>query len=356
MSIVPAAPTDAGLRGPAIPKRPLLAWWNRVTRLYARINQHRVMLVAAGVTYYLLLALAPSLTVFVSLYGLFNDRTTVNAHVNLLVGILPSGGVDIIKDQLLRLTSAPPNALSLALIGSLVLALWSASAGINALFQAMNIAYEEDERRNFFVVTGLALLFTIGAAFAAIITLSVVIVLPLVFEFFYLPKEFEWLVTAVSYGALIAVLGTGLALLYRWGPSRHQGKWHWMTPGTVLTLFATAAISVVFSWYAGHVGNYNASYGSLGAIVGMMTWIWLTVIVVIVGAELNAEAERASGLALKGSAREDEQHQERQDQRRRHDDAPDLQKGAGADLNTFAAQGDQPKDRGERAGHGQVGA
>lgn len=261
-------------------------------RLYTKINEHRVMLVAAGVTYYFLLALVPFLSIFVSLYGLLSDRTTVNEHVSLLAGLVPSGGLDIIRDQLTRLTAAPPGALSLTLGASLLVALWSASAGIKALFDAMNIAYEEVETRNFLVLNLLALLFTLGIVSAAVLTLGVVIVLPLVFDVFYLGKEFEWLVKASGYIAMLLVLIVGIGALYRWGPSRHQGKWHWITPGTILTIFATALISILFSWYAANFGNYNAAYGSLGAIVGLMTWVWLTIIVLIVGAELNAGAER----------------------------------------------------------------
>ncbi len=108
----------------------------------------------------------------VSLYGLFNDRATVSKHIDLLVGIVPAGGLDIIRDQLTRLTSAPPAALSLTLVGSLLVALWSSSAGIKALFDAMNVAYEEEEKRNFFVINGLALLFTIGGVAAVLVTLG----------------------------------------------------------------------------------------------------------------------------------------------------------------------------------------
>jgi membrane protein len=169
---------DAGETRPAKSATPALTLRARGVRLFIRINEHRVLLIAAGVTYYLLLALVPSLTVFVSLYGLFANPVTVNDHLNMLIGIVPPGGLGIIRDQLTRLTLAPPTALSLTLVGSLAVALWSASAGVSALFQAMNIAYGEAERRNFFVVSGLALLFTLGGVIAAIAVLSVAVALP----------------------------------------------------------------------------------------------------------------------------------------------------------------------------------
>jgi len=270
---------------------PATGWKDILWRLYHEINDDRTFLVAAGVTYYMLLALVPALSVFVSLYGLFNDRSTIGAHLTLLMGVMPSGGIDILKDQLTRLTSTPNTTLSLTLVISLVVALWSASSGIKALFDAMNIAYDETEKRNFFALNLLALAFTIGAAFAAIVFLSVVVVMPAVLNALYIGKGFEWLIQGLSYLLMIVLMFAGVGAIYRWGPSRQQAKWRWLTPGAILTVVITALVSVLFSWYAANFGNYNATYGSLGGLVGMLTWMWLSITILLIGAELNSEVE-----------------------------------------------------------------
>jgi membrane protein len=270
---------------------PAAGWKDILWRLYHEINDDRTFLVAAGVTYYMLLALVPALSVFVSLYGLFNDRSTIGQHLTLLMGVMPSGGIDILKDQLTRLTSTPNSTLSLTLVISLVVALWSASSGIKALFDAMNIAYDETEKRNFFALNFLALAFTVGAAFAAIIFLSVVVVMPAVMNALYIGKGFEWLIQGPSYLLMIVLMFAGVGALYRWGPSRQQAKWRWLTPGAILTVVITALVSVLFSWYAASFGNYNATYGSLGGLVGLLTWMWLSITILLIGAELNSEVE-----------------------------------------------------------------
>lgn len=282
----------ASRAGPAGPHPSSLArCTHRAARLLARLSAHRVLLIAAGVTYYLLLALVPTLSVFVALYGLFNDPATAARHVDLLAGIVPSGGLDIVRAQLARLAAAPPAALSVTLVVSLLVALWSSSAGIRALFDAMNVAYETDESRSFLILNGLALLFTLGGILAALVAVAAVVVIPLLVRRLYLGGEADWLVTGLGYLVLLVVLWLGIGALYRWGPAQRRGGWRWISPGTLLGILATAAVSVLFSWYAASFGNYDATYGSLGALVGLLTWLWLTVTVLIAGAELNAEAD-----------------------------------------------------------------
>jgi membrane protein len=270
---------------------PARGWMDIAWRLVKAISEDRVMLIAAGVTYYLLLALVPALTAFVALYGLFNDPSTVNEHVNLLSGIVPPGGLQIIRDQLVRLTATGPTTLGITFFVSLVIAIWSASSAMQALFDAMNIAYEEEEKRNFLLRTGLALLFTLGAAVAAVVLLGAVVVVPLVLKFFNLGTGLDWAIRVISYALMLVVMLLGVGVLYRWGPSREQAKWRWITPGAVLAVVGIGVVSLAFSWYATSFSDYNATYGSLGAVIGLMTWIWLSVTVLIIGGELNAELE-----------------------------------------------------------------
>ncbi|MET3900404.1 membrane protein [Devosia sp. UYZn731] len=270
---------------------PAKGWKDILWRLYRSIAQDRVMLTAAGVTYYLMLALVPTLTAFVSIYGLFNNRATVLDQVDVLVGIVPSGGLDIIRDQLTRITSESDGTLSLTLFFSLALALWSASAGVKAMFEGMNIAYHEDEKRSFIHYNLLALAFTLGGALAAVLVVAVILIMPAVLPLLPGSKGLEWTIRIAGYLAMLFVVVAGIGALYRWGPSREDARWRWITPGTGLAVVATGVTSVLFSWYVGNFTDYNATYGSLGALIGLLTWLWLTATTVIFGAELNSEIE-----------------------------------------------------------------
>lgn len=260
-------------------------------RLYRSIAEDRILLTAAGVAFYVLLALVPTLTAFVSIYGLFNNPASAVEQVEMLVGIVPPGALQIIRDQLVRLTGQSNNTLGLALIFSLALALWSASAGVKAMFEALNIAYGEEEKRSFLHLNALALLFTFAGALAACLMVAVLIVLPAIMALLPGGDGVGWAVRLASYGVLMLAVLAGLAALYRWGPSREAAKWRWITPGVILTVPLFGAVSVVFSWYVTNFTDNNATYGSLGATIGLMTWLWITVTLVIIGAEINSEIE-----------------------------------------------------------------
>jgi membrane protein len=270
---------------------PANGWKEVLWRVYAEINDDRVMLIAAGVTYYLLLAFVPGLTAFLSLYGLVADRGTVAEHVGMLQGFVPSGALDILNEQLTRLASEGETTLGLTLLISLAIALWSANAGMKSLFEAMNIAYHEVETRSFIKLNAITLMFTVGAIIVMGLMLGVLIVLPTVLGYVGIGEGAEWLIRIAGFVVLLGVLSLGVAALYRWAADRKSPKWRWITPGAVLALVATIVVSALFSWYAANFGSYNATYGSLGAVIGFMTWIWLTSILLIVGGELNSELE-----------------------------------------------------------------
>lgn len=270
---------------------PPAGWKDVLWRVYQSINDDRVMLTAAGVTYYILLALVPTLSAFVSIYGLFADRATVVDHIGLLSGIIPGDGLEIIREQLTRLVSEGEEVLGVTLLISLSIALWSSSAGVKAMFEAMNVAYGEREKRNFFQQTLISLAFTVGGALAGVLLLTVVVLLPGLLALVRLPEAYAWVIRVISYFGILLVVLAGLAALYRWGPSREQAKWRWITPGAILSVILTIAVSLLFSWYVSNFGNYNATYGSLGALIGLLTWIWLSVTIVIIGGELNSEVE-----------------------------------------------------------------
>lgn len=294
-------PTEADLRNAAQPGRgrgatapteiPGPGRLDILWRVYRSIAEDRILLTAAGVAFYVLLALVPSLTAIVSIYGLFNNPSGVVEQVEMLVGIVPYDALEVIRDQLVRLTKQSNDTLGLTLIFSLALALWSASAGAKAMFEALNIAYGEEEKRSFIHLSALALLFTLGGAVAACLVVAVLVVLPAVMLLLPGGGGLEWIVRLASYALLMFVVLAVLAALYRWGPSRQAAKWRWITPGVLLTVPLFGVVSAVFSWYVANFTDNNATYGSLGATIGLMTWLWITMTLVIVGAEINSEIE-----------------------------------------------------------------
>ena len=282
---------DRGRDAEAPTEIPQRGWKDILWRLYRAIGEDHILLTAAGVTFYILLALVPTLSAFVSIYGLFNDRGSVLDQVQLLAGLVPAGALEILRDQLTRLTAESSEKLGLTLIFSVAIALWSASAGIKAMFEAMNVAYHEKEQRSFLVFNGLALLFTLGGAIAAVLVLSVVLVLPALLTLLPGGHGLEWTVRVASYAAMLAVISLSIAALYRWGASREQAKWRWITPGAAFAVIALGLISVTFSWYDSNFSNNDATYGSLSAMIGLMTWLWISTTLVILGAEINSEIE-----------------------------------------------------------------
>jgi len=262
-----------------------------------RFGDNRATLIAAGVTYFLLLALFPTLTALVSIYGLFADATTISKNLTLLSTVIPAGGLQIINDQLARLTAQGAPTLGFALVVSLAIATWSASSGVKALFDAMNIAYEVKETRNFLVLNGVAIAFTLAGVIFAIVMLAVVIAMPVAFSFIGFGKGLEWLLQAAGYVVLALFTLLALAALYRFGPNRPDAKWRWISPGAILALVLIGAVSGLFSWYASNFAHFDKTYGSLGALIGFLFWMWVCNTAVIGGAELNAGLDRQTEKA-----------------------------------------------------------
>ena len=290
-----AAQPDRGRHADNPTAMPRHAWKDIAYRLYVGFNENRVLLTAAGVTFFMLLALVPSLSLFVTIYGLTNDADSVVEQLSLLNGIVPQGGLEIIRDQLTRLTDQDGRSLGITLIISLGAALWGAGAGIKGLFEAMNVVYGEQEKRNFFVVNLQALIFILGGLVLASIMLSAVLVLPVILSVLYLSR-FEGLVQLGAYAVMLIFLLLALSALYRWGPSRRDARWRWITPGSLFSAVGIMIASLLFSWYAANFSNYSATYGSLGALMGMLFWIWLSVIIVILGGSLNSEIEHQTTM------------------------------------------------------------
>jgi membrane protein len=266
-------------------------WKDILWRLKSEVSQDRVTLIAAGATFYLLLALFPALAAFVSIYGFVADPVTIADHIAFLGGVLPSGGIDLIRAQLESLAAQDEAALSFGFIFGLGLALWSANNGIKTLFEAMNIAYDETEKRSFITLNAVSLLFTLGAIIIAILFIVSVGVVPAVLAFVGLGSVAETLISLARWPVLLIAAALGISILYRYGPSRERAKWRWVTWGAVLATVVWIVASVLFSWYLTNFADYNATYGSLGAVIGFMMWTWISVVILLCGAELNSEME-----------------------------------------------------------------
>jgi membrane protein len=270
---------------------PAKGWKDILWRTYEEMNQDRILAVAGGVTYFGLLALFPAVTALVSIYGLFADAVTINDHLAMLAGFMPGGALDIIGEQVKRITDNGSTTLGFAFFFGLALALWSANAGVKALFDALSVAYGETEKRSFIKLNLLSMSFTLGAILFVLVALGAIVVVPVVLKFIGLGPVAEWILWIARWPVLYAGVIFALAVLYRYGPSRDNPQWQWITPGSVLAATVWIGGSMLFSWYVANFGNYNETYGSLGAAIGFMTWLWLSVTIILVGAELNAEIE-----------------------------------------------------------------
>ncbi len=270
---------------------PTPGWKDILWRTYEEFGNDRVMAVAAGVTFYALLALFPAIAALVSIYGLFADPSTIESHLSALSGFLPSGAMEIISEQVKRIASQGGGTLGFSFIIGLVVSLWSANAGMKAIIDALNIVYEEEEKRSFIALNVQSLTFTFGAILFVLLAIGGIVVVPIVLDFVGLGGTAETLLSLARWPVLLLVVLTGLAVIYRYGPSRDKAQWKWVTPGSLLAAVLWLAGSLLFSWYVANFGSYNETYGSLGAVIGFMTWIWISTIVVLLGAELNAEIE-----------------------------------------------------------------
>ena len=270
---------------------PEKGWKDILWRVYGNIPEHRIVSIAAGVAFYVLLAIFPGIAALVALYGLFADPSTISRHLSDLSGVLPDGATQVIGDQLGRLTAQPNSTLGFAFLIGLGVSLWSSNAGLKALMDALNIVYGEKEKRSFIKLNAVSLAFTLGAIVFMMVALGAIAILPLVLSTLGLAAATEWLVRIGKWPVLLALVGLMIGLIYRYGPSRERAQWRWISWGGGLAALAWLAMSLLFSWYATKFGSYNKTYGSLGAAVGFMTWIWLSTIVMLLGAELDAEME-----------------------------------------------------------------
>ena len=270
---------------------PWTGWKDILWRTYGQIGEDRLLAVAAGVVFYGLLALFPAVTAFVSLYGFFAQASGINEHLSLVAGVLPEGAVQIIQEQVTRIAFKGETRLTLAFTFGLALALWSANAGMKALIDALNVSYDEEEKRGFIKLNLVSLTLTVGAIVAVLIAVGAVIVVPIVLSYLGLGGWVQTFLSLLRWPVLLLLVIFGLAVLYRFGPSREQPRWEWISVGSLVAAVVWLLGSALLSWYLASFADYDATYGSLGAAIGMMMWMWISSIVILFGAELNSEVE-----------------------------------------------------------------
>jgi membrane protein len=270
---------------------PLRGWWQVAQRVWSESSRDNLSLVAAGCAFYALFAIFPTLSALISLYAIVADPIRVEQQFGLLSSMLPGQASDLLTEQIRRLSETSTQALGWGLILSVAVALWSANAGTQAMFAALNIAYEEPERRNLVRYYLSAFTFTLIGMLTGLVMLFAIAYVPILFATVGFSSLFEALVRIGRWPFLAILLLTLLAVLYRYGPCRRNAKWHWVSVGS---LFATAVwllASAAFSLYVSNFANYDRTYGSIGAVIVLLFWLYLSFFIVLVGAEINAELE-----------------------------------------------------------------
>jgi len=253
---------------------PWAGWRDILWRTYVRSGEDRLLAIAAGVVFFGLLAVFPAITALVSCYGLFADPSTIGANLQTLALMLPEGSFQIVQDQIARVLDQGSTALGASFLFGLGLAVWSANAGVKAVIDALNVVDGESEKRSFIRLNLLSLAFTSGGI-----------------AHLGLAPAGRSIVSLARWPLLFAILLAVLGVLYRFGPSRRAARWQWLSVGTLAASLLWIAGSSLLSWYLSNFGNYNATYGSLGAAIGLMMWMWMSAIIVLFGAELNSEIE-----------------------------------------------------------------
>ncbi|MCC8952924.1 YihY/virulence factor BrkB family protein [Bradyrhizobium sp. Pear77] len=275
---------------------PAVGWKDVLLRTYQQIDEDRLLATAAGVVFYGLLAMFPAITALVSSYGLFADPSTISSNLQSLALMLPEGSFAIVQDQVARVLAKGTSTLGVTFVFGLLIAIWSANAGMKAIFDALNVVYEEKEKRGFVKLNLMSLSFTIAALVSIMLMVGAVVVVPLLLQQVGLGARAELVIGFGRWPILVILLLIALAVLYRFGPSRAKPRWQWLSVGAVAAATLWLIGSALLSWYLANFGDYDATYGSLGAAIGLMTWMWMSAIIVLCGAELNSEIEHQTAI------------------------------------------------------------
>ncbi|MGZ9098398.1 MAG: YihY/virulence factor BrkB family protein [Brevundimonas sp.] len=273
---------------------PHKGWTDIFWRLGVSYFGDRIGFLSGGVTFFVMLSLFPTLAAFVTIYGLFADPADAWGRLQFLYSILPSGVARFLGDEMQRLAENSNTALTFTLVWTLALSLWTANGAIKVLFYGLNVAYHEVERRNIVKYNLMCMGFTVSGLLAVLVSAGLVVGVPVVLGVFGLADEWAYL-APLRWPVLLLVYGAILTIIYRHGPCRQRARLRWLTPGAIFAALLSLVLSLIFSWYL-QTFVRTAYYGPLAAMMGFLLWTWLTVQIVLMGAELNAEIEHQTAI------------------------------------------------------------
>ncbi len=277
-------------RGADSPQEIPVKGWKAIAKRTAKeVKQDQVPLLAAGVAFYTLLSLFPAIIAGVSIYGLVADPQTVRDQIDKLTQMLSPSTAQLLTEQIKQITGGAGGALGVATVIGILTALWSASSGMKALITGVNLAYDESESRKFVKLRGLSILLTLGAMVLLAVAGATIVGFPPIAD--SLPTVLQWVLSILRFVVLAALLVAGLAVLYRYAPDRDEPKWTWVSWGSGIATLLWILASIGFSIYVNSFGNYNKTYGALAGVIILMFWLYLTALIVLVGAEVNTEME-----------------------------------------------------------------
>ena len=270
---------------------PMKGWRDIALRVNSELSADHVSVVSAGVAFFGLLAIFPAIGALISTAGLVMEPSSIQSQLETVAAVLPENAAEILQQQARSVVSGSQSGLGLAALLGIVLSLYSASKGMRTLMEGMNIGYDEEEKRGFVKTYAVSIALTLLLVFGLLAALGLAVVVPAFLGRFGLPED---VVTLVGWGRwpLLAILAVGgLAVLYRYGPSREEAAWRWVTWGSVIATALWIVGTIGFSVYVSNFGSYNESYGTLGGVIVLLTWLWLSAYIVLLGAEINSEME-----------------------------------------------------------------
>ena len=273
---------------------PHKGWMDIFWRVGAAYFGDRVGFFAGGVTFFLVLSLFPTLAAFVTLYGLFADPADAWSRLQFLYSVLPSNVAQFLGGEMQRLAENSSGQLTFTLVWTLLLSLWTANGGIKTLFYGLNVAYHEVEKRNLVHYNLICMAFTLSGLTAVLLSAGLVVGAPIVLSVFGLEEDFG-LLALLRWPLLFVGYVAALTAIYRFGPCRQKARWRWLTPGAIFAAVLSVIVSFVFSWYLSNFVRLD-SYGPLAAFMGFLLWIWFSVQIILMGAEVNAEIEHQTAI------------------------------------------------------------
>lgn len=270
---------------------PLSGWKDIMLRAWREVSNDHVGIIAAGVAFYGLLALFPAISALMAISGLIFAPERITEQLEAVSAFMPEGAADIIIGQATEVAGSHSGGLGLAALAGIAIALYSASKGVASLIEGINVAYDEEETRGFLRLTltnlGLTVFLIVGMSAG----LGATLVLPSILSIIDLGPTTEALIGLARWAVLLALTVAGILVLYRHAPDREPAEWRWLLPGALLACILWIAASIGFSVYVENFGSYNETFGALAGVIVLLMWLWLSAYVLLLGAEVNAEAE-----------------------------------------------------------------